>query len=73
MKYFVLVFDGMADRKNDALGGKTPMEVAKKPTLDALSKTARVGTVLNVPEGLKPESDTANLAILSYDPLIYSK
>ena len=73
MKYFVLVFDGMADRKNDALGGKTPMEVAKKTTLDTLSKTARIGTVLNVPEGLKPESDTANLAILSYDPLVYSK
>ena len=73
MKYFVLVFDGMADRKNDDLGKKTPMEVAKKPTLDALSKKSTVGTVLNVPEGLKPESDTANLAILSYDPLIYSK
>ena len=73
MKYFVLVFDGMADRKNDALGGKTPMEVAKKPTLDTLSKKAKIGTVLNVPEGLKPESDTANLAILSYDPLVYSK
>ncbi len=73
MKYFVLVFDGMADRKIDALGNKTPMETAKKPTLDALSQTARVGTVLNVPKGLKPESDTANLAILSYDPLIYSK
>ncbi len=73
MKYFVLVFDGMADRKNDDLGGKTPMEAAKKPTLDALSRTSRVGTVLNVPDGLKPESDTANLAILSYDPLVYSK
>ena len=73
MKYFVLVFDGMADRKNDALGGKTPMEAAKKNTLDALAKTAKVGTVLNVPESLKPESDTANLAILSYDPLVYSK
>ena len=73
MKYFVLVFDGMADRKHEALGGKTPMEVAKKPTLDSLAKKARVGTVLNVPEGLKPESDTANLAILSYDPLVYSK
>ena len=61
MKYFVLVFDGMADRKNDALGGKTPMEVAKKTTLDTLAKTAKVGTVLNVPQSLKPESDTAQL------------
>jgi len=29
--------------------------------------------VSNVPVGMVPESDTANLAILSYDPKIYSK
>ena len=73
MKYFVLVFDGMADRPNEKLGNRTPMECASKPTLDMLSKKAKVGTVLNVPSSLKPESDTANLAILSYDPLVYSK
>ncbi len=73
MKYFVLVFDGMADRKLEELGMKTPMDVSDKPTLDSLAKKAIVGTVLNVPASLKPESDTANLAILSYDPLVYSK
>ena len=49
------------------------MEVAKQPYLESLARTALVGTVLNVPEGMVPESDTANLAILSYDPRTYSK
>ena len=72
MKYLVLIPDGMADEKIEALGGKTPMEAADKPTMDTLCKTATVGTVLNVPEGMVPESDTANMAILSFDPKIYS-
>ena len=73
MKYFILVYDGMADYPIASLGGKTPMEVAKKPLLDSLAAKSLVGTVSNVPEGMVPESDTANLAILSYDPKIYSK
>ena len=73
MKYLILVPDGMADRPSDKLGGKTPMEIAEKPTMDALAAVSRCGTVLNVPEGMVPESDTANLAIMSYDPRKYSK
>ena len=73
MKFLILVYDGMADTPIPALGGHTPMEVAKKPYLDTLSRLALVGTVSNVPEGMVPESDTANLAILSYDPRLYSK
>ncbi len=73
MKYFVLVCDGMADRKIKELGGKTPMEAANKPMMDMLAAKATCGTVSNVPSGMVPESDTANLAILSYDPKIYSK
>ncbi len=73
MKELILVYDGMADRAVPALNGHTPMEVAKKPTMDMLAARARIGTVLNVPEGMVPESDTANLAILSYDPRTYSK
>lgn len=73
MKYLVLIPDGMADRPSEKLGGKTPMEIAKKPTMDKLAAHAQCGTVLNVPETMVPESDTANLAIMSYDPKVYSK
>jgi len=73
MKYLVLIPDGMADRPVPELGGKTPMEVAKKPVMDALAAKSRCGTVMNVPAHMVPESDTANLAVMSYDPAIYSK
>ena len=73
MKYLVIVYDGMADRKIPELGNKTPMQVAKTPIMDKLSPDAIVGTVSNVPDGMVPESDTANLAILSYDPRVFSK
>ena len=73
MKYFVLIPDGMADEKIPALGNRTPMEAAEKPMMDRLAKDALVGTVSNVPEGMVPESDTANMAILSFNPRIYSK
>ncbi|MBQ9801628.1 MAG: cofactor-independent phosphoglycerate mutase [Clostridia bacterium] len=73
MKYLVLIPDGMADEPIEALGGLTPMAKAHKPCMDALAKVSLVGTVSNVPADMVPESDTANLAILSYDPKIYSK
>ncbi len=73
MKYLILIPDGMADRPHPSLGGHTPMEKADKPEMDLLVKHSLSGVVSNVPEGMVPESDTANLAILSYDPKIYSK
>ncbi len=73
MKYLVLIPDGMADEKISALGDKTPMEAADKKTMDYLAARSTVGTVSNVPKGMVPESDTANMAILSFDPKVYSK
>lgn len=73
MKYLVLIPDGMADEKIEAIGNRTPMEAANKPMMDSLAAQALVGTVSNVPEGMVPESDTANMAILSFNPRIYSK
>ena len=73
MKYLVLIPDGMADERVEALGDRTPMEAAKKPCMDHLASKAWVGLVSNVPEGMVPESDTANMAILSFDPKIYSR
>lgn len=73
MKYLVLIPDGMADERVEALGNMTPMEKADKPMMDMLASKSFVGTVSNVPDGMVPESDTANMAILSFDPKIYSK
>ena len=70
-KYVVVLGDGMADEPISALGGKTPLEYADTPALDALSKVSEIGMVHTIPEGMKPGSDTANLSVLGYDPKIY--
>lgn len=68
MKYVVVLCDGMADYPVPALGGKTPMMVAKKPHIDALAAKAEVGLVRTVAQGLKPGSDVANMSVLGFDP-----
>ncbi len=73
MKYLILIPDGMADTPISELGNLTPMQKADKPTMNMLASMSLVGTVSNVPCGMVPESDTANMAILSFDPKIYSK
>ncbi len=65
--------DGMADVPIAALGKKTPLEAAYKPTMDMLASKGVNGIVNTIPEGMVPESDTANLAVMGYDPRIYSK
>lgn len=69
MKYIVMLGDGMADYPVEALGGKTPLEAAKKPNIDRLAKGGRLGMVKTVPDGFKPGSDVANLSAMGYDPL----
>lgn len=61
----------MADEPIDELGGKTPLEYAATPNLDRLSKMSEIGMVHTIPDGMKPGSDTANLAVLGYDPKQY--
>ena len=70
-KYIVVLGDGMADEPIAALEGKTPLEYADTPAMDELSKRSEIGMVQTIPEGMKPGSDTANLAVLGYDPKIY--
>ena len=71
MKYVVVLYDGMADYPVPALGGKTPMMLAKKPNLDSLAKKAEVGLVRTVPKGMKPGSDVANMSVMGFDPAKY--
>ena len=71
MKYVVILTDGAADTPVAELGGKTPLEAAKKPNIDALAKRSEVGMVRTVPGDLPPGSDVANLAVFGYDPQEY--
>lgn len=70
MKYIVILGDGMADEPIDALGGKTPLACAETPVMDALASKGEMGMVHNVPAGMAPGSDVANLSVLGYDPAV---
>ena len=73
MKYAIILCDGMADYKIDSLGGKTPMSAAEKPYMDMLAAKSVCGMAQHVPAHMVPESDTANLSVMGYDPAVYSK
>ncbi|MGZ4796214.1 MAG: cofactor-independent phosphoglycerate mutase, partial [Acidimicrobiia bacterium] len=71
MKYVVLVPDGCADEPVRALDGRTPLEAAHLPNLQALARRSEVGRADVIPGGLPPGSDVGNLSILGYDPQIF--
>lgn len=71
MKYIVVLGDGMADEPLAALDNKTPLMAAVTPQLDYLAGKSELGLAYTIPEGMKPGSDTANLAVLGYDPKLY--
>ncbi len=71
MKYIVILGDGMADEPIESLGGRTPLEYAATSAMDELAVKSEIGLVHTIPEGMKPGSDTANLAVLGYNPRVY--
>jgi 2,3-bisphosphoglycerate-independent phosphoglycerate mutase len=71
MKYIVVLGDGMADEPLAELDNRTPLMAAITPQLDELAKKSELGIAHTIPEGMKPGSDTANLAVLGYNPRIY--
>ena len=71
MKYIVILCDGMSGLPLDALQGRTTLEAARTPNMDALASKGELGLVQNVPPGMKPGSDVANLAVMGYDPAVY--
>lgn len=71
MKYIIVLGDGMADEPMNELCGKTPLEYAQTATMDELALESEIGLVHTIPEGMSPGSDTANLAVLGYNPKKY--
>jgi 2,3-bisphosphoglycerate-independent phosphoglycerate mutase len=68
MKYVFVVPDGAADRRVDALGGRTPLEAARTPHMDRVAREGFLGLARTIPPGMKPGSDVGHLALLGYDP-----
>jgi 2,3-bisphosphoglycerate-independent phosphoglycerate mutase len=69
MKYAIIIPDGCADEPQQSLGGRTPLEAARLPAMDAVARAGIVGRASNIPDALPPGSDVANLSLLGYSPL----
>ena len=68
MKFFWLACHAMADDPLEDLGGRTPLEIAKKPFMDELAKEARLGMASWIPASLGATGDVAAYSMLGYDP-----
>jgi 2,3-bisphosphoglycerate-independent phosphoglycerate mutase len=71
MKYCVLIIDGAAGWPVVAHGGKTCLELAHTPNIDAMAEAGVVGLVRTVPAGMEPSSACACMSVLGYDPQVY--
>ncbi|MEN6458344.1 MAG: cofactor-independent phosphoglycerate mutase [Thermoguttaceae bacterium] len=71
MKYALIIPDGCADEPQESLGGRTPLQAANVPAMDAIAKAGVVGAANHTPAAFPPGSDVANLSLLGYDPMQY--
>lgn len=69
-KIVMVVLDGVGGLPLSA-GGKTELETAQTPNLDALAKKAQLGSVELVGAGITPGSGPGHLSLFGYDPLRY--
>jgi 2,3-bisphosphoglycerate-independent phosphoglycerate mutase len=68
MKHIVILGDGMSDYPIARLGGKTPLQTARKPNMDRIAREGRCGLFKTIEEDMPTGSESANLSVLGYDP-----
>ena len=73
MKYCIVIVDGAAGLPLPERGGKTCLELAHTPNLDAMAKEGMLGLIRTVPPGMEPSSACACMSVLGYDPKQYHR
>lgn len=63
----IFLGDGMADEPVRDLGGKTPLQAARTPHMDAIAAQGCSGTLLTLPDGFPTSSEVANMSVLGCD------
>jgi len=71
MKYCIVIIDGASGLPLPECGGKTCLELAHTPNLDAMAKEGILGLVRTVPPGIEPSSACACISVLGYDPKLH--
>lgn len=65
-KILLIILDGLSDRPQEKMRGRTPLQAAHTPTLDFLAKIGAVGRLQAYKPGIPPHSDLALFSILGY-------
>ena len=71
MKALLIILDGVADRSQKTLGGKTPLQATETPNLDSLAGAGACGHMYPLAPGVCPSSDQAHWRILGYGDVPY--
>lgn len=71
MKYVIIIPDGCADTPLESLGGKTPLQVADIPNMNAVARDGLLALTDNVPQHFPAGSEVANMTLFGYDPNQY--
>ena len=67
MQILFVILDGLADRPQAALDGKTPLDAAHTPHLDRLAECGTTGLLTPLAPGVPVESDTSHFLLFGYD------
>jgi 2,3-bisphosphoglycerate-independent phosphoglycerate mutase len=71
MKYALVIPDGAADEPQASLGGRTPLQAADVPHMDAVAAAGTVGRANHVPDDMPSGSDVGTMSLFGYDPHVY--